>query len=248
MLHYHIAKNGRTNTAGMRERRVSRPSKHGRGSGAWERGDSLGKCVAPVHHGDGAENMRKRHGTARRDSSGKSKGRVFCRGVWGVREPARVRHTACTVKGNRDWLMDFFYGGRIRVMAEERADEMWETCSTDCYCQFHTLKSTRPVHFYRLLRKFGRQAKQESRSLLTQTPRAPALVPARINITNLQRNEPTFITYGHQPQVLRLFLSIGPVESSRLKNYSRISQTLEAIHPRVPTTPLRRQRPRRCRC
>jgi hypothetical protein len=139
MLYYHIAKNGRSNTACMRERRVSRPSEHGRGSGAWEGGDSLGKCVAPVHHGDGAENMRKRHETARRDSSGKSKGRVFFRGVWGVREPARVRHRAFTVKGNRDWLMD---GGRIRL---ERREEM--ECGRHVrrtYCQFHRLNLARP--------------------------------------------------------------------------------------------------------
>jgi hypothetical protein len=33
--------------------------------------------VAPVHHGDGAENMRKGHGTTARDSSGKSKAACY---------------------------------------------------------------------------------------------------------------------------------------------------------------------------
>jgi hypothetical protein len=86
-----------------------------------------------------------------------------------------------------------------------------------------------------------KQARNPPLSLDSNTP---APIPVRI----CKENEFALITYGHQPQILRLFLSIGPIDSSRFKNYSRISQTVEAIHSRVSRTPLQRQSPRRRRC
>jgi hypothetical protein len=67
---------GAANTTHMSERACI---KAWEGSGAWEHLDSLGRSIAPVHHGDGAENTRKGDGAPPRPF-GETNGRVLCRG------------------------------------------------------------------------------------------------------------------------------------------------------------------------
>jgi len=129
------------------------------------------------------------------ESWGEIKGRVLC-----VCEPAR----GFTVKGNRDISMDlwmqFFYCGR--------------KCKGEI-----DLALNSPGHFCRLCERsvVGCQAKQ-SRSLFDSNPQR--CFKSELTSQICKQNELTFITFRHQPQVLRRLLSVGSIQSSRFKNHS----------------------------
>lgn len=115
----------------------------------------MGKYVAPVHHGDGASNMRNGHGERRR-RFGEIKGRVLCGGI----DRAWVRlYTAIHREENRDLWMYFFL-----LQAETQTGEQKRSSIPT----FH-----HPEPFFSLVATGWLSVVKQALSLLTQTP--PAL-------------------------------------------------------------------------